>query len=153
MASFDFLRRAVLRLILSNALRLEEEIYAHFLDLPEELAGRDLPPALQAIVEEEREHRRLLKLMIEGRLEEGQLEQALEPRHVHHLEQVRPLEARYAPIMEELRHIAGHERAIYEFFRSLYEKSKIPFVKRAFHFLAQQEEVHVLLLERLLGQG
>ena len=92
--------------------------------------------------------------MIEGRLERRRSsKQALESRHVHHLEQVRPLEARYAPIMEKLRHIAGHERAVYEFFRSLYEKSTIPFVKRAFLFLTQQEEMHVRLLERCSGDG
>jgi rubrerythrin len=149
----DFFRRGALRLILRNALSLEEEIYAHFLDLPEELAGLELPAALQAIVEEEREHRRLLTRMIAGPLEEVDLEQALKARHLHNPEQVRPLEARYDPIVEKLRHIAEHERAIYEFFRSLYQKSKLPFVKRAFHFLAQQEEVHVQLLERLLGEG
>lgn len=153
MRIIDFFRRIALRLILRNALNLEEEIYAHFLDLPEELAGLELPPALQAIVEEEREHRRLLELMIAGRLEGRDLEKTLEARHVHNPEQVRPLEARYDPIVEKLRHIAEHERAIYEFFRSLYEKSKIPFVKRAFHFLTRQEEVHVRLLERLLGEG
>jgi rubrerythrin len=152
MGIVDFFRRTALRLILRNALALEEEIYAHFLDLPEELAGLELPVALQPIVEEEREHRRLLTQMVAGRLENGQLEQALESRRVHHLEEVKPLEARYAPIMEKLRHIAGHERAVYEFFRSLYEKSKIPFVKRAFLFLTEQEETHVRLLEKLLGE-
>jgi rubrerythrin len=149
----DFFRRGALRLILRNALTLEEEIYAHFLDLPEELAGLELPPTLRAIVEEEREHRKLLSRMIAGPLAEADLERALQARHVHNLDQVRPLEARYDPIVEKLRHIAEHERAIYEFFRSLYEKSKIPFVKRAFHFLTRQEEVHVRLLERLLGKG
>ena len=153
MGIVDFFRRGALRLILRNALNLEEQIYAHFLDLPEELAGLELPPALQAIVEEEREHRRLLSQMIAGPLEEADLQRALQPRHVHDLEKVLPLEARYQPIVEKLRHIAEHERAVYEFFRSLYEKSKIPFVKHAFHFLAQQEEVHVRLLERLLGDG
>ena len=152
MGIVDFFRRIALRLILRNALALEEEIYAHFLDLPEELAGLELPAALQAIVEEEREHRRLLTQMVAGRLEDGQLEQALESRHVHHLEEVRPLKAHYGPIMEKLRHIAGHERAVYEFFRSLYEKSKIPFVKRAFLFLTEQEETHVRLLEKLLAE-
>jgi rubrerythrin len=153
MGVFDFFRRAALRLILRNALALEEEIYAHFLDLPEELAGLELPAPLEAIVEEEREHRRLLTRMIEGRLDRGEIEAALEDRQVHDLDQVRPLEARYAPIREKLRHIAGHERAVYEFFRSLYEKSSLPFVKRAFRFLTQQEEMHVRLLERLLGEG
>ena len=155
MGIVEFFRRIALRLILRNALALEEEIYAHFLDLPEELAGMELPAPLQAIVEEEREHRRLLTQMIEGRLEDGEIEKAMEAeaRHVHNLEQVRPLEVRYAPIVEKLRHIATHERAVYEFFRSLYEKSSIPFVKRAFQFLTQQEEMHVRLLERLLGDG
>ena len=153
MGIVDFFRRGALRLILRNALNLEEEIYAHFLDLPEELAGLELPAPLQAIVEEEREHRRLLEQMIAGRLEDGEIQRALEARHVHHLEQVRPLEPRYAPILEQLRHIAAHERAVYDFFRSLYEKSRIPFVKRAFLFLTQQEEMHVRLLERLLGPG
>jgi len=153
MGIVDFFRRGALRQILRNALNLEEEIYAHFLDLPEELAGLELPAPLQAIVEEEREHRRLLSRMIEGRLDDGEIQRALEARHAHNLEQVMPLEARYEPIVEKLRHIAEHERAVYEFFRSLHEKSKIPFVKRAFLFLTQQEEVHVRLLERLLGDG
>ena len=153
MGIIDFFRRIALRLILRNALALEEEIYAHFLDLPEELAGLELPAPLQAMVEEEREHRRLLTLMIEGRLDHGEIEKALEARHVHDLDKVRPLEARYAPIREKLRHIYGHERAVYEFFRSLYKKSSLPFVKRAFQFLTQQEEMHVRLLERLLGDG
>jgi len=147
----DFFRRIALRLILRNALALEEEIYAHFLDLPEELAGLELPAPLQAIVEEEREHRRLINRMIEGRLDDAQIQAALEDRHVHDLEKVRPLEARYAPIREKLRHIYGHEKAVYEFFRSLYEKSSLPFVKAAFRFLTRQEEMHVRLLERLLG--
>lgn len=153
MGIIDFFRRLSLRLILRNALALEEEIYSHFLDLPEVLAGLELPAPLQAIVEEEREHRRLLTRMIEGRLDRGEIEKALEARHVHDLDKVRPLEARYAPIREKLRHIYGHERAVYEFFRSLYEKSSLPFVKRAFQFLTQQEEMHVRLLERLLGDG
>ena len=153
MGIIDFFRRIALRLILRNALALEEEIYGHFLDLPEELAGLELPAPLQAIVEEEREHRRLLTRMIEGRLDHGEIEKALEARHIHDLDKVRPLEARYAPIREKLRHIYGHERAVYEFFRSLYNKSSLPFVKRAFQFLTQQEEMHVRLLERLLGDG
>jgi rubrerythrin len=148
---FDSLRRAGLRLILKNALALEEEIYGHFLDLPENLAGQELPPSLQAIVQEEREHRRLLEELAAGRLEEEELQKALAERGVHRLEEVRPLEARYEPIRAKLGHIAEHERAIYEFFRSLQNKSTLPFAKRAFRLLAEQEQVHVQLLERLLG--
>ena len=151
MGPFAFIRRATLRLILRNALALEEQIYAHFLDLPEELAGLELPPALRAIVEEEREHRRLLERMIAGEVGEEELERARSAPSAHHLDQVEPLPRRYAPIREKLEHIAEHERAIYEFFRSLYDKSRIPLVKRAFRFLTEQEEVHVRLLDRLLG--
>ncbi len=152
MGLFDSLRRAGLRLILRNALSLEEEIYGHFLDLPGELAGQELPPSLQAIVQEEREHRRLLEELAAGRLEEKELEKVLAEQRLHRLEEVRPLEARHEPIREKLEHIAGHERAIYEFFRSLQDKSKLPFAKRAFRLLAEQEQVHVQLLERLLGR-
>ena len=151
MSLFDSLRRAGLRLILRNALALEKEIYGHFLALPEELAGLELPPSLQAIVEEEREHRRLLEELIAGRLAEEELEKALKERRVHREEEVRPLDSRYEPIREKLGHIAEHERAIYQFFHSLHEKSKLPFAKRAFRLLAEQEQVHVQLLERLLG--
>jgi rubrerythrin len=151
MGLFDSLRRAGLRLILKNALAVEEEIYGHFLALPEELAGLELPPSLQAIVQEEREHRRLLEELIAGRLAQEELEKALAERPVHRLEEVRPLPARYEPLREKLSHIAEHERAIYQFFRSLYEKSKLHFAKRAFRLLAEQERVHVQLLERLLG--
>jgi rubrerythrin len=148
---FDWLRRAGLRLVLKNALSLEEEIYGHFMDLPEELVGLELPPSLEAILEEEREHRRLLGELIAGRLSEEELERALAERRVHRVEEVRPLEARYEPIREKLVHIAEHERAIYQFFRSLYKKTKLPFAKRAFRLLTEQEEAHVQLLDRLLG--
>jgi len=153
MGILEFFRRGALRLILRNALALEQEVYEHFQDLPELLAGQELPPPLQAIVEEERAPRRLLAMMIEGRLDEEQMERALEDRHLHDLDQVRPLGPSYAPLVEKLQHIAGHERAIYACFRGLYEKSKVPFVKRAFRFLARQEEMHVRLLERLLARG
>jgi rubrerythrin len=146
------LRRATLRLILRNALALEEEVYAHFLDLPEQLAGLELPPPLQAVVAEEREHRSLLGRLAAGQVSDEELEKALSAPDVHHLDRVEPLPPRYAPIRERLLHIAGHERAVYQFFRSLYEKSKIPLVKRAFRLLMEQEEVHVRLLELLLGQ-
>jgi rubrerythrin len=44
------------------------------------------------------------------------------------------------------------EEEIYDLFAGLYRKSKIPFVRRAFRFLKEQEQTHVLLLERLLGK-
>ena len=62
-----------------------------------------------------------------------------------------PLGPEYAKLREQLRHIAEHERSIYEFFSSLERKSRLPFVKQAFRFLAEQEAVHVRLLERLLA--
>jgi rubrerythrin len=151
MSIFGFIRNAAQRWILRSAQALEEEVAAHFEDLPEELAGLKLPPVLLVIVEEEREHRRLLRELIAGRLPERELEEALTARRVHPEHEVAPLGPDYAPLREKLRHIARHERAIYEFFRGLHRKSRIPFVKRVFRFLADQEEVHVRLLERLLG--
>jgi rubrerythrin len=151
MGAFGWLRRVVQRLILRNALALEEQIAGHFEDLPEELAGLELPPALAAMVAEEREHRRLLRELIAGRLPEQELEKALVPRRVHAVHEVRPLGPAYAPLLDKLRHIAEHERSIYEFFRSLRDKSKLPVVKRTFGFLTEQEEVHLRLLERLLA--
>jgi len=148
--AFGWLRRAARRWILRSALSMEEQIAGHFEDLPEELSGLELPPALAAIVAEEREHRQLLRDLIEERLPEEELEKALVPHRIHHVHEVQPLGPEYAPLLEKLRHIAGHERAIYEFFRSLRDKSKLPFVKRTFAFLTEQEEVHVRLLERLL---
>lgn len=155
MAIWRFLRRLGLKSILRSALTLEEEIYGLFEALPAELAGLELPESLKAIIGEEREHQQLLRDMIEGRLSEEEIQRLVSGRgpQVHDLRDLQPVTAGpYLGVVERLRRILQQEEGILRFFTSLWRQSRLPFVRAAFRFLAEQEQTHVLLLRRLLGE-
>jgi len=152
MGLFGFLGRLGLKSILRSALTLEEEIYGLFESLERELKGLEVPADILSITEEERRHQRLIRRMIDEELPEEKIEEILSGKTIHRIEEVKPLPGdRYAPVLERLRQIKRREEEVLLFFRSLYQKSKLPFVKRAFRFLTEQEQVHVNLLDRLLG--
>jgi rubrerythrin len=143
-----------LKSILSSALTLEEEIYDLYSSLKTELAGTAIPPDLAAIVDEELGHKSLIQDMIHGRIDDQELEKIVEgvDLHIHNPQTTRELPAdEYDQARRRLEKILGKEREIYDLFASLHRKSKIPFARRAFGFLEEQEHVHVQVLERLLG--
>jgi rubrerythrin len=73
---------------------------------------------------------------------------------IHNPQALEPLsKKRYGPVLQRLQIILDREREIYDLFAGLYRKSRIPSVRRAFRFLKEQEQTHVLLLERLLGKS
>jgi rubrerythrin len=146
----------MLKSILSAARDMEEEIYGLFEALPGELAGRPLPDSLRRIIAEEAEHRRLLEQMIAGRLSDEEIRLLLEARelHLHDPQALPPLAAGpRAELAEPLRRILAQEEKICRFFGSLWHRSNLPFVKKAFRFLAEQEQTHVTMLRRLLGEA
>ncbi len=155
MGVLRFFRTLGLKSILSSALNLEEEIYNLYASLKGQLAGLEVPPSIVRIVDEEVGHQRLIRDMIANRISEEEMERILEGNnlHLHDLRALKPLsKRRYGPILQRLQIILDREREIYNLFAGLYSKSKIPFVRRAFRFLKEQERTHVLLLERLLGK-
>lgn len=148
------LGRLALRSILRSALDLEEEIYGLFEALPAELMGLELPECVRRIMAEEREHQKLLRDMIGGHLPDEEIEHLVAGvgLQVHDLQAVTPVPAGHYPdLVERLRRILRQEEEIWRFFSSLREKSRLPFARRAFRFLSEQEEIHVLMLRRLLG--
>ena len=148
------IRTLGLKSILSSALTLEEEIYDLYSSLKTELAGTAIPPDLSAIVDEELGHKSLIRDMIHDRIDDQELERIVEGKelHIHHPEATRALPPdEYGAIRLRLQKILEKERQIYNLFSSLHRKSKIPFARRAFGFLQEQEHVHVQVLERLLG--
>ena len=149
------LRRLALKSILRAALNLEEEIYGLLEALPAELDGLELPVSLRRIIAEEKEHRRLLEALIAGRLPEEEIERLLAGQgpHVHDPQALEPLAAGpHKGLVQPLRRILVQEEKVYRFFDSLRGKSRLPFVRKAFRFLAEQEQTHVLMLRRLLGE-
>ena len=141
--------------ILSSALTLEEEIYSLYSALKTELSGRQLPPSLVRILDEELGHQQLIRDLSEGRIGEQEAARILEggELHIHDPEAIVALDReRYDPILQRLRLILEKEVEIYRLFSSLRRKARIPFVRRAFRFLEEQEHTHVRILERLLGR-
>ncbi len=151
-----FFRRLGLKSVLRSALVMEEEIYNLYAGLKEELAGLEIPPSIARIIDEEVGHQRLLRDMIGKGLQPAQLDGILEgkPLHIHHPEEIKPLPARrYAPVLGRIENILHREEEVHNLFANLYRKAKIPFARRAFGFLQEQEQTHVLLLKRLLGKS
>lgn len=148
------LRRLILKSVLRSALQLEEQIYGLFAALPEELEGVELPPSLRHIIAEEQEHQRLLRDMIDGRLPEAEVGRLLAGSGPlpHDPARLRPLPKAYGRVIERLQPILEHEEHIWRFFSSLAQESHLRPAKQAFTFLADQEQIHVRMLRRLLGK-
>jgi rubrerythrin len=155
MSLLRFFRTLGLKSILGGALTLEEEVYNLYASLKEELAYLEVPPSIVRIVDEEIGHQSLIRDMIANRIGEEEMERILEANnlHIHDPQAIEPLSTkRYGPVLRRLQIILDREREIYDLFSGLYRKSRIPSVRRAFRFLKEQEQTHVLLLERLLGK-
>ena len=155
MGVLRFFRTLGLKSILGSALALEGEVYNLYTSLKGELSDLEVPPSIVHIVDEEIGHQSLIRDMIANRLSEEEMKKILEGNHlhIHDPEALEPLsEKRYGPVLQRLQVILDREREIYDLYTGLHRKSKIPFVRRAFRFLREQEQTHVLLLERLIGK-
>ena len=74
--------------------------------------------------------------------------------HLHDPQGLQPLAAGpQAVLVEPLRRILAQEEKICRFFGSLWHHSSLPFVRKVFRFLAEQEQTHVTMLRRLLGHS
>ena len=149
------IRKLGLKSILSSALTLEKEIYSLYSSLKAELAGVEIPDSLVRILDEELGHQSLIRDMIDERIDEQDLEKIIEGEdlHIHDPQAIQALpEDRFSQLRGRLETVLEKEREIYNLFAALHRKSKIPFARRAFGFLEEQEHVHVQVLERLLGR-
>jgi rubrerythrin len=149
-----YFRTLALRSILKSALTLEEEIHDMYSLLQAELVAVEIPESIKKIVLEEKEHQKLIRHMLVNRIPDEEMERFLKEKikHIHHPEEIRPLsKQRYGSAWARIETVLKKEKEIHDLFASFRKKSKIPFAKRAFRFLEEQERTHVLLLERLLG--
>ena len=155
MGLLQSIRKLGLKSILSSTLTLEKEIYSLYSSLKAELAGIEIPHSLVRILDEELGHQSLIRDMIDDRIGERDLEKIIggEDLHIHDPQAIQSLpEDSFGQVRSRLETILEKEREIYNLFAALHRKSKIPFARRAFGFLEEQEHVHVQVLERLLGR-
>ncbi|UCF96454.1 MAG: hypothetical protein JSV89_14900 [Spirochaetaceae bacterium] len=152
---FRSLRILGLKSILSSALTLEQEIYNLYSSLKAELTGLEVPPSLVRILDEELGHQQLIRDMKNGHLAEEEIERILgeSDLRIHEPASIDALPAdRYGPLLKQIEAILEKEEEIHRLFAGLHRKAKIPFVRRAFRFLEEQERIHLRVLERLLGR-
>jgi rubrerythrin len=156
MGLFRSLRTLGLKSILSSALTLEEEIYDLYRALKTELAGLKVPPSLVRILDEELGHQRLLRDLISGGFSAEEMEEVVQAKDlsIHDPAMVEALQPeRYQAIRERLEDILKKEQEAYRLFSGLRGKARIPFVRRTFRFLEEQERIHLRILQRLLGRS
>jgi len=156
MGLFHSIGRLGLRSILSSALTLEREIFDLYTELTQELTETEIPLSLAHILDEELGHQSLLRDMIDGRIGERQMEQIIRGKdlHIHDPGSIEALPVdRHRMLRDRLEAILAKEREIHALFADLKRKSRLPFARRAFGFLEQQERIHVQVLERLLGKS
>jgi rubrerythrin len=156
MGLLQSIRMLGLKSILSSALNLEQEIYSLYSSLKTEIAGTGNPDSLVRILDEELGHQNLIRDMIDNRISDRELKQIIEGKdlHIHDPQAIEPLATdRYGSVRTRLATILEKEREIHSLFASLQRKSKIPFARRAFGFLEDQERIHLQILERLLSRS
>ena len=111
------------------------------------------------VIDDQRSHLRLMKEMLEScglsavtvdSAEEAEL--ILAKGRFHEPETAEPLDRqRYLSLWTKLLQIREREAEIHLFFQSLCGKTKLPSARRVLCFLADQEDVHLRLLDRLIG--
>jgi rubrerythrin len=147
-----FFRRLGQHAVLRSALDLEEEIHGLYESLSTELGDEAMPEELLRILSDEREHKRLLLNILEGHLSDEEAQLVLSEGRFHELETVEPLDRQsYLSVWKKLRQIREREAEIHLFFQSLCGKTKLPSARKVLCFLADQEDVHLQLLDRLIG--
>jgi rubrerythrin len=138
--------------MLRSALDLESRIYSLFSDLVDESKKTDLPEALRVIMDQEKQHQKILEDIVAGRLSSRMLSEVMRSQPFHNLYEVKALdEEDRGDLIQMLRTIEEHEKRILEFYGNLQRKSKIPFIKSVFGFLVDQEKTHLIILRKLLG--
>lgn len=144
--------RLSMKWVLRSALTFETEIYHLYESLGDEFGNNRFPKGLAVIVDEEQLHQKFIKDLIAGRLSEQERTRILEKKSFHEPAEIEPLTGdQNESIIQKLTVLSQRERAIHSFYFSLYKKSKIPAIKNVYKFLADQEEGHGVLLDRLLS--
>jgi rubrerythrin len=140
------------RAALRSALSFEEEIHGLYESLSDDLAWEPLPEDLLGVLSDEREHKRLLLNILDGRISDEEARAVLSRGRFHDLGKVEPLDRdRYGSVWAKLKHIRAREVEIRGLFRGLCARTKVPGARRVLCLLADQEDGHVRLLDRLLG--
>ena len=156
----------VLSKVIKSALTFETDSIDLYGRLTEELADDTGPTAptkacrdalhasLCHLLDEEREHWKLLQDAASGRLSLEAL-QSLSSAHTHgRLDATEPLPRQgHERWVLELVGALAQEEKTWVFYGNLRRMSKIPVVKRAFEVLAAMEKEHLEILRRLLGRG
>lgn len=147
-----FFRHLSERALLRSALDLEKEIHGLYEALDSELADEGMPEELLRVLSEEKEHKQLLVNILGGRIRGKEAELVLSRGRFHDLGRVQPLDRdAFGPVWRRLQGIRQREADIRLFYEGLCRKAKLPAVRRVLCFLAEQEDIHVELLDRLLG--
>ena len=152
MKHLGLFQRLSLKWILKSALTLESRIYGLYKSMLQDLQTEELPDSLAAIIEEEKQHQQVITDIIANRIPADELAAILEKKSFHKLEEILPLnEQTHLELINKIRILQQHEADIFTFYSNLYNKSKIPAVKKVFKYLVDQESIHLKMLERLIG--
>lgn len=146
------LRAWLIRRVLAGAFTFESDMSRAYENALRSLSDSSLRDRLAALLEEERAHRALLERIASRRITGEELEGLLRGAELHRPETVEPLSPR--ELEEHGRMLAVIEKVEEEsfiFYSNLSKMSRIPAVRQAFRFMAEQERQHLRVLRRLRG--
>ena len=152
------LSRWIFTRVIKSALVFEVEAIATYRRLQEDLGAErscagHLADSLCHLLEEERQHWKILADASAGKLGVEELEQILDGHLYAAIGAIQPLAGEeLARWTGELSEALAQEEKTYIFYSNLRRMSKIPAVKRAFEVLAHMEKEHIDILRALLGR-
>lgn len=147
------LRNWLTKNVLKNAMVIENRLLKSYENIIEEIGKKTGRKDLNVLIQSEKTHIELLKQIKQKDFSFNRIKALLEQNCPHNADKIKPLDDKLlTSYREKLEEIENLEHDTFVFYSNLNRMSKIPAVKEAFRFLAQQENIHLQIIKKLLGK-
>ncbi len=144
------LRSWLIKRVLKSALVFERDMFEAYEAILKELQKKPAGERFRKLLEEEKHHQQILTRLTGRRIDDEELEKIFGAAHFHDPASTLPLPPNILKAVgQKIAELQNIEKESYLFYSNLQRISKIPAVKKAFKFLADQERQHLLILEKL----
>jgi len=145
----------IIRWLLKSAVVFEVDSYKLYTAVKDAVKGTSAALEIEILLREEKTHEKLIKDIVTGRIDCSGIKTSLKKIPRIHFKSIKAIEPLGEDVLKRigfrLNDAVKQEKDSFRFYSNLYRISTMRSVKEAFRFLAGQEAVHLLVLQKLMG--